>query len=302
MAKHKGLGRGLDALIPTEEEQKQQEHVITAAADDTEGQNRDMVRMLRITEIEPNRSQPRKNFDKDKLQELADSIKSKGLLEPIIVTDEGDHYEIIAGERRWRASRLAGLREIPAVVKHYEPLEKVEVSLIENIQRENLDPIEEAAAYRRLTEEYHMTQEELAGRLSRSRASITNSMRLLKLNDHVQQMVADGRLSTGHAKVLLGLNDQSLQEAAAQKVIDNALSVRDTEKLVHQLNTQSGKKQKTKEKDKSVELIFRDLTARLNSSLGMKVSIHSSNGKTGKLEISFCSEEDLEKISELLLQ
>lgn len=301
MAKHKGLGRGLDALIPTEEEQKQQEHAMTAAAESGD-RNKEAVRMLRITEIEPNRGQPRKNFDKDRLQELADSIKSKGLLEPIIVTDEGDHYEIIAGERRWRASRMAGLREIPAIVKHYEPLEKVEVSLIENIQRENLDPIEEAAAYRQLTEEYHMTQEELAGRLSKSRASITNSMRLLKLNDRVQQMVADGRLSTGHAKVLLGLNDQSLQEAAAQKVIDNALSVRDTEKLVRQLNTQSGRRQKTRGKDRSAELIFKDLTDRLNSSLGMKVSIHSSNGKTGKLEIDFCSEEDLEKISELLLQ
>ena len=353
MKKHRGLGRGLDALIPntaeeesrdkegsseTEKEETNAEHPIgkknirnterqesvetsgivgravtynieetasnsnknsrISVGDKPAERENEMVRMVRISLVEPDRNQPRKSFDKEKLQELADSIKTKGLLEPIIVQDKGGHYEIIAGERRWRACRLAELTEIPVIVKEYDDLEKVEISLIENIQREDLNPIEEANAYRRLIDEFHLKQDELAQRVSRNRTSIANSMRLLKLCEKVQEMVADGRLSMGHARALIPVEDEETQLALAVKIVEEHLSVRDVEKLIRSLQRKTPRK---KEKDPALELIYKDLENRMNAALGMKVAIKSQNEKSGRLEITYSSQDDLEKLMDKLM-
>ena len=330
MKKHRGLGRGLDALIPNamEEEQHQQEgqqssesesekekaaakpRTKKASAEPEETDNdrkvigketekeAGLVRMVRTSRVEPDRNQPRKSFDKEKLQELADSIKAKGLLEPIIVRETGDHFEIIAGERRWRACRLAELNEIPVIVKDYSDLERVEISLIENIQREDLNPIEEANAYRRLIDEFHLKQDELAERVSKNRTSIANSMRLLKLGSKVQEMAADGRLSMGQARALIPVEDEDQQLALAEKIVDQQLSVRDVEKLIRDLQRKPREK---KEKDPGLELIYRDLENRINAALGMKVAIKSQNEKSGKLEITYSNQDDLEKLMDKLM-
>ena len=330
MKKHRGLGRGLDALIPNamEEEQHPQEgqqssesesekekaavkpRAKKASAEPIETYNgreaagkeaekeAGLVRMVRISRVEPDRNQPRKSFDKEKLQELADSIKAKGLLEPIIVRETGDHFEIIAGERRWRACRLAELNEIPVIVKDYSDLERVEISLIENIQREDLNPIEEANAYRRLIDEFHLKQDELAERVSKNRTSIANSMRLLKLGSKVQEMAADGRLSMGQARALIPVEDEDQQLALAEKIVEQQLSVRDVEKLIRDLQRKPREK---KEKDPGLELIYRDLENRINAALGMKVAIKSQNEKSGKLEITYSNQDDLEKLMDKLM-
>lgn len=330
MKKHRGLGRGLDALIPNamEEEQHQQEgqqssesesekekaaakpRTKKASAEPEETDNdrkaigkeaekeAGLVRMVRTSRVEPDRNQPRKSFDKEKLQELADSIKAKGLLEPIIVRETGDHFEIIAGERRWRACRLAELNEIPVIVKDYSDLERVEISLIENIQREDLNPIEEANAYRRLISEFHLKQDELAERVSKNRTSIANSMRLLKLGSKVQEMAADGRLSMGQARALIPVEDEDQQLALAEKIVEQQLSVRDVEKLIRDLQRKPREK---KEKDPGLELIYRDLENRINAALGMKVAIKSQNEKSGKLEITYSNQDDLEKLMDKLM-
>ena len=215
----RGLGKGLDSLIP--------KTIAEPSAQKTEEKKSET--MVKITMVEPNGGQPRKNFDEDSLMELAESIRQFGLLQPILVQDKKDHYEIIAGERRWRAAKIAGLKEIPVIIKKLTDQEVVEISLIENIQRENLNPIEEAQAYRRLLTEFNLKQDEVAERVSKSRTAVTNSMRLLKLCDEVQQMVVNEMLTTGHARALLAIEDPEEQYRIAQKVFDEKLSVREVE-------------------------------------------------------------------------
>lgn len=321
--KHRGLGRGLDALIPMAEPQesetenhaesstgteKEREEVLAGQKKtETDRENRTSgeekyVRMVKLSLVEPDKSQPRKKFDSEKLEELAESIRNKGLLEPILVQDKGDHYEIIAGERRWRACRMAQLHEIPVIVKNYDEQERIEISLIENIQREDLNPIEEARAYKRLTEEFHLKQDEVAQKVSKNRTSIANSMRLLKLADPVQKMVVDGSISMGHARALIPVEEEKIQTQLAQKIVSENLSVRDTEKLVRSLqeqkNTTAGKETAG---DASLNLIYQDIADKMNATLGMKVRIRQQSGKSGKLEISFAGQEDLEKLMDLLI-
>jgi ParB family chromosome partitioning protein len=255
--------------------------------------------MVKITKVEPNREQPRKNFDEDALQELADSIKQFGLLQPILVQDKNDYYEIIAGERRWRAAKIAGLKEVPVIIKNYSNQEIVEISLIENIQREDLNPIEEAQAYKRLLEEFSLKQDEVAERVSKSRTAVTNSMRLLKLSEPVQQMIIDGMLSTGHARALIPIEDAEQQLQVAQKIFDEKLSVREVEKLVK--NILKPAEEPKKEDDKAIKYIYQDIENKLKERLSRKVAI-SSKGKNGagKIEIEFYSNDDLDRLIELL--
>ncbi len=289
----RGLGKGLDSLIPA------QAPKVEAVESDVRTEDNSQGIYVKITKVEPNREQPRKNFDEDALQELADSIKQYGIVEPLIVQDRNTYYEIIAGERRWRAAKLAGLKEVPVIVRNYTEQEIVEISLIENIQREDLNPIEEAQAYRRLLTEFNLKQDEVAERVSKSRTAVTNSMRLLKLCDEVQQMIIDDMISTGHARALISIEDQEQQYTIAQKVFDEKLSVRDVEKLVKNLN----KPEKVKKEpvtDKALEVVYQDLEEKLKQSLGTKVSISSKGDGAGKLEIEFYTHDDLEKITDLL--
>lgn len=289
----RGLGKGLDAMIPIQDSRASE----SAASDKTDEKGTETI--VRITQIEPNREQPRKNFDEDTLQELADSIKQFGLLQPILVQDRKTYYEIIAGERRWRAAKLAGLKEVPVIIRDYTEQEIVEISLIENIQREDLNPIEEAQAYKRLLTEFNLKQDEVAERVSKSRTAVTNSMRLLKLCDEVQQMIIDDMLSTGHARALISIEDPEQQYIIAQKVFDEKLSVRDVEKLVKNLNKPE-KPKKTTEGDSSLEVIYRDVEEKLKQSLGTKVEISSKGNGTGRIEIEFYNHDDLDRIIELL--
>ena len=254
---------------------------------------------VRLTKIEPNRSQPRKMFDEDALKELADSIRQFGLIEPILVQNRGDRYEIIAGERRWRAARLAGLKEVPVIIRDYSDREIVEISLIENIQREDLNPIEEAEAYQRLISEFGLKQDDVAKRVSKKRVTVTNSIRLLKLSDEVRAMVVDGRLSAGHARALLAVEDPVEQNRLALKVVSEKLSVRETEKLT----SQAGKKKPAAEPakpDEALQLIYRNIEEQLRNSIGTKVDIRPGSKKGGKIEISYYNNDDLERIAELL--
>jgi len=284
----RGLGKGLDSLIPASgksesKEVKQAETVV------------------KIAKVEPNRDQPRKNFDEDALQELADSIKQFGLLQPILVQDRKDYYEIIAGERRWRAAKLAGLREVPVIIRNYTDQEIVEVSLIENIQREDLNPIEEALAYKRLLEEFHLKQDEVADRVSKSRTAVTNSMRLLKLSDNVQQMIIDDMLSTGHARALIPIEDEELQLQLAQRIFDEKLSVREVEKIVKGILKPEEEKPKKEETPQNIRYIYEDIENRLKEKFSRKVEI-TTKGKngTGKIEIEFYSNDDLDHLIETL--
>ena len=289
----RGLGKGLDSLIPASVPKTEPVQEKVKAEDNTQGT------YVKITKVEPNREQPRKNFDEDALQELADSIKQYGIVEPLIVQDRKTYYEIIAGERRWRAAKLAGLKEVPVIIRNYTEQEIVEISLIENIQREDLNPIEEAQAYRRLLTEFNLKQDEVAERVSKSRTAVTNSMRLLKLCDEVQQMIIDDMITTGHARALISIEDPEQQYTIAQKVFDEKLSVRDVEKLVKNLN----KPEKVKKEvvtDKALEAVYQDLEEKLKQSLGTKVSIASKGDGSGRLEIEFYTHDDLEKITDLL--
>lgn len=289
----RGLGKGLDSLIPVAAPQAETKAAEAKKEDGAQGT------YVKITKVEPNREQPRKNFDEDALQELADSIKQYGIVEPLIVQDRKTYYEIIAGERRWRAAKLAGLKEVPVIVRNYTEQEIVEISLIENIQREDLNPIEEAQAYKRLLTEFNLKQDEVAERVSKSRTAVTNSMRLLKLCDEVQQMIIDDMITTGHARALISIEDAEQQYTIAQKVFDEKLSVRDVEKLVKNLN----KPEKAKKEpitDKALEAVYQDLEEKLKQSLGTKVAITSKGAGAGKLEIEFYTHDDLEKLTELL--
>lgn len=303
-----GLGRGLDAMI-SETAVKPKTAVTKKAAvrttkvtkKDTEEKVKEegSVLIVKMTQIEPNRSQPRKQFNEDALLELSESIKQFGVLQPLLVQKKGDYYEIIAGERRWRASKLAGLKEVPVIVKDFSEQETVEISLIENIQRENLNPIEEAAAYKRLMEEFHLKQDVIAERVSKSRTAVTNSMRLLKLDERVQQMLVDEMLTTGHARALLAIENKDEQHAAAVKVFDEKLNVRETEKLVKLLLNPAEPKPE-KEKNSAEDLVYEQLEEKIKGIIGSKVAIRRKNRDKGKIEIEYYSQEELERIVELL--
>lgn len=287
-----GLGKGLNALIPPTEEKKAPEKVSSSLVSET-----DKETMVNITKIEPNRTQPRKNFNEDALQELADSIKQFGIVQPLIVQDRKDHYEIIAGERRWRAAKKAGLKEVPVIIKNYTEQEIVEISIIENIQREDLNPIEEALAYKRLLEEFKLKQDQVAERVSKSRTAVTNSMRLLKLSDKVQQMIIDEMITTGHARAILSIEDPEEQYNLAQRIFDEKLSVREVEKIMKNMGKPAKNK---KEKDTKLEVIYQDIEEKLKQNLGAKVVITSKGNGAGKMEIEFYTHDDLEKLISLL--
>lgn len=296
--KKNGLGKGLDSLIADKvskpaQAKKQTEEKNEKAADGI---------LIDINKVEPNRDQPRKNFDEDALIELSDSIKQFGVLQPLIVQDKNGYYEIIAGERRWRAAKLAKLKEVPVIIKNLTEQEVVEISLIENIQRENLNPIEEAIAYKRLLTEFKLKQDEVAERVSKSRTAVTNSMRLLKLNEKVQQMVIDDMISTGHARALLGIEDLEKQYTTAQKIFDEKLSVRETEKLVKKIQQEKNEvpEAKTEKTDSKMEAIYHDLEEKMKAILGTKVSINQKDNKKGKIEIEYYSMEELDRIIDLL--
>ena len=287
----RGLGKGLDLLIPNTVGETKKEKEKSKTKEDA-GQV-----VVKITQVEPNREQPRKNFDEDSLQELADSIKQFGLLQPILVQDKEDHYEIIAGERRWRAAKLAGLKEVPVIIRKYSKQEIVEISLIENIQREDLNPIEEAQAYKRLLNEFHLKQDEVAERVSKSRTAVTNSMRLLKLCDEVQQMLIDDMLSTGHARALLAVEDPEEQYALAQRIFDEKLSVREVEKLVKDRKKPEKPK---KEEDETLKAIYSDIGEKLKQRLSTKVTVSAKGNGAGKIEIEFYNHDDLDRLLEMI--
>ncbi|MDO4293431.1 MAG: ParB/RepB/Spo0J family partition protein [Eubacteriales bacterium] len=289
MAVKRGLGKGLDSLIPSGVMEAEKKPAPNSA------EKEDGATLVKITKVEPNRNQPRKNFDEDSLQELADSIKQFGLLQPILVQDRKDYYEIIAGERRWRAAKLAGLKEIPVIIRDLTDQEIVEISLIENIQRENLNPIEEAQAYKRLLTEFHLKQDEVAERVSKSRTAVTNSMRLLKLCDEVQKMVVEDMISTGHARALISIEDPEEQYMIAQKIFDEKLSVREVEKLVKNLHKPP---KAPKEVNRTLEAIYTDISERLKQSLSTKVSVNAKENGAGRIEIEFYNHEDLERLIE----
>ncbi len=289
-ARKKGLGKGLDSLIP----ESAKATVTQSSGSDRE----DNVQMMKVSAMEPNRDQPRQKFDEDGLLELADSIKQFGVLEPLMVRKNKDYYEIIAGERRWRAAKMAGVKEVPVVVKDYTDQEIVEIGLIENIQRENLNPIEEAIAYKRLLEEFNLKQDEVAERVSKSRTAVTNSMRLLKLDERVQQMIVDEMITTGHARALLAVSNKDEQYELATRVFDEKLSVRETEKLVK--NWKKPKKEK-KKPTAAMDAVYQDLEGKMREALGTKVRIASKGNGTGKIEIEYYSDDELEHMFDLIM-
>lgn len=289
--KRGGLGKGLDALISEKPVEKMK------AKTEAEEASLDSTREISINEIEPNKNQPRERFDEDGLVDLADSIKQHGIFQPIIVTKgENGFYQIVAGERRWRAAKMAGLKTIPALVREYSDLEILEISLLENLQRENLNPIEEAKTYKRFMDEFHMKQDEVAEKVSKSRATVANSLRLLNLDGRVQEMLIEEMISMGHARALLAIPDGNNQYSLATEVFDKKLSVREVEKLVKNYNENKPEKQKeTVVRD----FLYNDLENNLKEILGSKVNICDKNGK-GKIEIEYYSKDDLDRIYDLL--
>ena len=294
----KGLGKGLDSLIPSGKEN-------TTSTKNEEVKVKEVVRevvkevvkpefFVKINAVEPNREQPRKDFNEDALIELSDSIKQYGVIQPLIVKDRSGYYEIVAGERRWRAAKMAGLKEIPVIVKDYNEQEIAEIALIENLQREDLNPIEEAMAYKRLLTEFNLKQDEVAEKVSKSRAAVTNAMRLLKLSEKVQQMLIDDMISSGHARALLAIEDEDLQYSIATKIFDEKLSVRETEKLVKNID-------KPDKKTKVLEdcAIYEDLQEKIKSIMGTKVTINRKTNTKGKIEIEYYSVDELDRIMDL---
>ena len=291
--KKRGLGMGLDNLIPARGLEETKENV-------SEKESVSRETLIPLIEVEPNRAQPRKNFDEDALQELADSIKQYGIIEPIVVQKKENHYEIIAGERRWRAARIAGLKEVPVVIKEYSENEVFTIALIENIQRQDLNPIEEAVAYQKLIQELNLKQDEVAERVSKSRTAITNSMRLLKLDQRVQQMLIDEMITEGHGRALIPVTDSDEQFNLAMKVFDEKLSVRETEKLIKKLQEEKNAPEKKQEEVKDVSFIYKGLEEKLKKTLGTKVEIKNKANNTGKIEIEYYSMDELERIVELM--
>ena len=311
-AKRGGLGKGLDSLIPQNKNVQASEKTTTKKTEKpvvkTEVVEKVVEKivekvvheeqMMKLNKIEPNREQPRKNFDEDALVELADSIKQFGVIQPLIVQKKDDYFEIIAGERRWRAAKLAGLKEVPVIVKEFTDQEAVEIALIENIQRENLNPIEEALAYKRLLTEFDLKQDEVAERVSKSRTAVTNSMRLLKLDEKIQQMVVDEMISTGHARALLAIEDKEEQLTLASRIFDEKLSVREVENIIRAMKNPKPKKEKPVLVN---DFIYKDLEEKMKSVIGTKVSINQKTKNKGKIEIEYYSNEELEHIFDLLM-
>ena len=306
-----GLGRGLDALFPEKtpvsrenvrkpvtKPTKKAEMSVKADQKNESSNQKKTAMMVKISNVEPNRDQPRKQFDEDALLELSESIKQYGVLQPLLVSDKKDYYEIIAGERRWRAAKLAGLKEVPVIVKEFSAQELVEISLIENIQREDLNPVEEAMAYRRLIDEFKLKQDEIAERVSRSRTAVTNSLRLLKLDARVQQMMVDEMISAGHARALLGISDAEKQYSVAMRIFDEKLSVRETEKLVKTILNPS-KKKETGTGNSAEDAIYEKLEEKMKNITGTRVFIHRKKNNKGKIEIEYYSRDDLDRIIDL---
>ena len=288
-----GLGKGIDSLITDKVKANIPQDI------QIDEKNKPIL-SLNITKVEPNREQPRKNFDEDALQELSESIKQFGILQPLLVQDKKTYFEIIAGERRWRAAKLAGLKEVPVIIKDLSDQEIVEISLIENIQRENLNPIEEAWAYKKLLTEFNLKQDEVADRVSKSRAAVTNSMRLLKLDERVQQMVIEDMITTGHARALLPLGDNDKQYSTAQKIFDERMSVRDTEKLIKKIQSEKEEQKKVEKKSLQYDAVYADLEEKLKAIVGTKVSIHQKTKDAGKIEIEYYNLDDLERITDAM--
>ena len=294
MANKRGLGMGLDALIQPKEEisnRKTEETIIKE------------VDKIDINKIEPNSLQPRKSFNEDSLQELADSIKQHGMIEPLIVQKgKKGFYQIIAGERRWRASKIAGIKEVPVIVKEYSSQEVVEIALIENLQREDLNPIEEAEAYHSMIEEYNLKQDEVAEKVSKSRVAITNALRLLKLDARVREMLIEDKIKSGHARALLSIEDGDLQYETATRIFDEKFSVRETEKLVKKiLNGDNKKEEKALEEDEQLKIVYQGYEEKLKSIIGTKVHINrNKDGKKGKIEIEYYSPDEFERIVDLM--
>lgn len=295
--KKSGLGKGLDSLIKDNSSAKKTAAANTSSENKAE-EMKSGEQMMKINMVEPNRDQPRKKFEEDALLELADSIKQFGVLQPLLVRKRKDYYEIIAGERRWRAAKMAGVKEVPVIIKDYTEQEIVEIGLIENIQRENLNPIEEAMAFKKLLEEFNLKQEEVAERVSKSRTAVTNSMRLLKLDERVQEMIVDDMISTGHARALLAIDDKEQQYDLANKIFDEKLSVRETEKLVKEIK--NPKKPKMKKKVEN-EFVYTDLENRMKEVMGTKVNISSKGNGKGKIEIEYYSDDELERMFEMIM-
>ncbi|WP_099469805.1 ParB/RepB/Spo0J family partition protein [Konateibacter massiliensis] len=289
----KGLGKGLDSLIPDSGIKEENAKIIEKVIE------KPVEKKIKITKIEPNLNQPRKNFEEDALLELADSIKQFGIIQPLVVQERENFYEIIAGERRWRAAKLAGLKEVPVIIKQYTEEEVLEIALIENIQRESLNPIEEAIAYQKLIQQFNLKQDEIAERVSKSRTAVTNSLRLLKLDERVQQMVIDDKISTGHARTLITIEDKELQYHLANRIFDEKLSVRETEKLIKKLMSD-----KEEEKKKKVEIkndfIYKNIEDKITSIVGTKVTINQKSNNKGRIEIEYYSNDELERIFDLL--
>ena len=299
-AAKKGLGKGLGALLGgdlTEETKKEepQEKIVV----ETKIVEVPKEVYLKISMIEPNQEQPRKEFNQEQLEELAESIRNYGVLQPIMVQKKGDLYEIIAGERRWRAAKMAGLKEVPVIIRDFDRQKKMEISLIENVQRSDLNPIEEAMAYRQLIEEFGLKQEEIAERVSKNRATIANSLRLLKLDPRVQELLTQGVISNGHARALLAIEDLEQQYGAAELIVKNGLSVREVEKLVKSL-LKPAKEKEPKKEERDLSFIFQDLEERMKSIMGTKVMIHRKDKSKGLIEIEYYSEAELERIVELI--
>ena len=290
----KGLGRGIGNLIP-EETKDEKDVVVKEVVKEVVVKEPAEVK-VRISQVEPNKEQPRKYFDEDALIELSESIKQYGVLQPLLVQKKDNYYEIIAGERRWRAAKLAGVKEIPVVIKDYSDQEVMEIALIENIQREDLNPIEEAQAYQRLIKDYRLKQDEVAEKVSKSRAAITNSLRLLKLDKRVQEMVMEGKLSNGHARTIISIEDGDKQYAIAQKIFDEKLSVREVEKLMREQDKKGKQPKELPEND----FVYRDLEEKLSKSLGTQVTIKNKSNNKGKIEIQYYSQSELERILEFL--
>ena len=314
-----GLGRGLDAFFPdrtsavkestrktttktvkaekkTGETEKEAGNTV-AAKRKTAG-SKSGAMFVKISSVEPNINQPRKQFDEDALLELSESIKQYGILQPLLVSDKKDYYEMIAGERRWRAAKLAGLKEVPVIVKEFTDQELVEISLIENIQREDLNPVEEAMAYKRLIDEFHLKQDEVAERVGKSRTAVTNSMRLLKLSEKVQQMLIDEMITAGHARAILAISDKEKQETVAMKVFDEKLSVRETEALVKRM-LEPPKTEKKSKFTTAEDAIYESLEEKMKSIMGTRVQIHRKKNDKGKIEIEYYSKDELERIIDL---
>lgn len=300
MPSKRGLGKGIDILIPENNtKDTDTKEVVKEVIKEVVKE----VETIDINKIEPNGQQPRKNFDEDSLNDLADSIRQHGMIEPLIVKkSKNGFYNIIAGERRWRAARIAGLKEIPVIVKDYTSQQIMEIALIENIQREDLNPIEEAEAFQKLIDEYHLKQDEVAERVSKSRVAITNSLRLLKLDERVRRMVVEDKIKSGHARALLAIEDNDLQYEIAMKIFDEKLSVRETEKIVRKMNT-AGKTKKNENKEvftPQEEMIYKQYEEKMKMLMGTKVSINHKTRDKGKIEIEYYSQDELERIVEMM--